>query len=127
MEILRQSLHRQVISDKSNYLSGWPAGIDLHCAIRRFESLELALEQARLHKMAGSVFQSLSNQGAICLEINENNVAIYLKLNAEQAMTTFSPFSTAARIDFRIAFNHGIRSRSFKGTPLLNFSRLACE
>jgi hypothetical protein len=72
-------LNGQVISDELNDFSGSQAGIDLQCALRRFESLELALDQVWIHEVPGSSFQSLSNQGAICLEINESHVSVYPK------------------------------------------------
>jgi hypothetical protein len=56
-----RGLNGQSISDNLDNLRGSRAGIDLQGFLRRFESIELALDEIRIHEVAGSVFQSVVN------------------------------------------------------------------
>ena len=66
-----RGLNGQSISDNLDNFRGSRAGIDLQGLLRRFESIELALDEMRIHEVADSVFQSVLNQSDAGLEVYE--------------------------------------------------------
>ena len=126
-------LNGKAISDNLHNFCRSRVGVDLQGLIGLFESMELTLDEMRIHEVADSVFQSFLNQSNAGFEVYEAHLFVYLQhpasdaFKAEHAITAFSPRAIAARMTSRIASSQGFRSSSFNASPRRNFSMFSGE
>jgi hypothetical protein len=72
-------LNGKAISDNLHNFCRSRVGVDLQGLIRLFESIELTLDEMRIHEVADSVFQSFLNQSNAGFEVYEAHLFVYLQ------------------------------------------------